>query len=399
MGVDVVGLRKGKAMAFHYLSAGESHGPCLTVIVEGVPAGLALSAEAIADDLAKRQLKAGAGGRMAIETDRAEILAGVMEGHTTGAPIALQIPNKDHAAWKGKAVAPYTTARPGHADLAACVKYGFNDIRQALERSSARETACRVAVGAVARQFLAAFGIQARSYVSALGNVPEAKVPSEAAFTFAETSPSRAPSQTQEDAYTNAIHLAKCKGETLGGVIELEVTGLPIGLGSYTTPDRRLDARLGAAILSVNAIKGVEIGDAFTGAATPGSELHDAIVRDATGNIVRPTNRCGGLEAGMTTGQPLRLRVAMKPIPTTIVPQQSIDLATGEAATTTYERSDTCPVPRACVVLESVVLIELAAALIEKLGGDSMKEMLTRYAALPTANDVQLSSQPKIFWP
>ncbi|MBR5592213.1 MAG: chorismate synthase [Kiritimatiellae bacterium] len=386
-------------MAFRYLSAGESHGPCLSVIVEGVPTGLPLDAEMLAADLAKRQLKAGAGGRMAIETDRAEILAGVMQGLTTGAPIALQIVNKDHAAWKGREVPAYTTARPGHADLAACVKYGFNDIRQALERSSARETACRVAVGAIARQFLAAFGIKARSYVASLGAVPEAKVTEAEAFAFAETSESRAPSQAQEDAYTNTIHIAKSKGETLGGVIALEVTGLPVGLGSYVTPDRRLDARLAAAVMSVNAIKGVEIGDAFTGAATPGSELHDPIVRDETGAIVRPTNRCGGLEAGMTTGQPLRLRVAMKPIPTTIIPQKSIDLATGEAATTTYERSDTCPVPRACVVIESVVLIELATALMEKLGGDTLDEMLARFKTLPTPDTIRLSPASKIFWP
>lgn len=386
-------------MAFRYLSAGESHGPCLSVIVEGVPAGLPLTAEMLAADLAKRQLKAGAGGRMAIETDRAEILAGVMQGLTTGAPIALQIVNKDHAAWKGREVPAYTTARPGHADLAACVKYGFNDIRQALERSSARETACRVAVGAIARQFLAAFGIKARSYVASLGAVPEAQVTEAEAFAFAENSESRAPSQAQEDAYTNTIHIAKSKGETLGGVIALEVTGLPVGLGSYVTPDRRLDARLAAAVMSVNAIKGVEIGDAFKGAATPGSELHDPIVRDDAGTIIRPTNRCGGLEAGMTTGQPLRLRVAMKPIPTTIIPQKSIDLATGEAATTTYERSDTCPVPRACVVIESVVLIELATALMEKLGGDSLDEMLARFKTLPTADTIRLSPESKIFWP
>ena len=386
-------------MAFRYLSAGESHGPCLSVIVEGVPAGLPLDADFIAADLAKRQLKAGAGGRMAIETDRAEILAGVMQGLTTGAPIALQIVNKDYAAWKGRKVPAYTTARPGHADLAACVKYGFNDIRQALERSSARETACRVAVGAIARQFLAAFGIKARSYVASLGAVPEAKVTEAEAFAFAETSESRAPSQAQEDAYTNTIHIAKSKGETLGGVIALEVTGLPVGLGSYVTPDRRLDARLAAAVMSVNAIKGVEIGDAFTGAATPGSELHDPIVRDETGAIVRPTNRCGGLEAGMTTGQPLRLRVAMKPIPTTIIPQKSIDFATGEAATTTYERSDTCPVSRACVVIESVVLIELATALMEKLGGDTLDEMLARFKTLPTPDTIRLSPESKILWP
>lgn len=385
-------------MAFHYLSAGESHGPSLNVIVEGVPAGLPLSAETIAADLAKRQLKVGAGGRMTIETDRAEILAGVMQGVTTGAPIALQITNKDHAAWKGKAVKAYTTARPGHADLAACAKYGFNDIRPALERSSARETACRVAVGAIARTFLAQFGIEARSYVASIGDVPPVKLADDAAFTFAATSPSRAPSPTQEVAFAEAIHAAKQAGETLGGVIEIEIKGLPIGLGSYVTPERRLDARLGAAVLSVNAIKGVEIGDAFEGAATRGSALHDAIVRDEQGRVMRSTNRCGGLEAGMTTGQPLRLRVAMKPIPTTLAPQRSIDFATGKTAETTYERSDTCPVPRACVVLESVVLIELAAAMIEKLGGDSLQEMLPRFAALPTATEVRLSPEAKIFW-
>ena len=385
-------------MAFRYLSAGESHGPCLTVIVEGVPAGLPLDEATLAADLARRQLRAGAGGRMDIETDRAEILSGVMAGKTTGAPIALRIPNRDHAAWRGRAVPAYTVPRPGHADLAACAKYGFDDIRCALERSSARETACRVAVGAIARAFLARFGIRAASYVASLGAVPEGETPSEVALAFAATSPSRAPDQAHEDAYTNAIHLARAQGETLGGVIVCVVTGLPIGLGSYVTPDRRLDARLGAALLGTNAIKGVEFADAFRGTAVPGSALHDAIVRDAEGHIIRPTNRCGGLEAGMTTGQPLVVRAAMKPIPTTIAPQRSIDLATGAPAETTYERSDTCPVPRACVVLESVLLIELAAALIEKLGGDSLGEMEARFATLPTADTLHLSPEPKVFW-
>ena len=387
-------------MAFRYLSAGESHGPSLTVIVEGVPADLPLDEAALAADLARRQLKAGAGGRMEIETDRATITAGVMGGVTTGAPIALSIPNRDHAAWQGKAIPAYTVARPGHADLAACVKYGFDDIRRSLERSSARETACRVAVGAIARAFLGHFGIRASSYVAALGAVPEASgIALEEALAFAERSPARAPSQAQEDAYANAIHLARTRGETLGGVIVAAVTGLPIGLGSYVTPDRRLDARLGAAVLSVNAIKGVAFADAFANAALDGSACHDPIAVDAAGAISRPTDRAGGLEGGMTTGQPLIVRAAMKPIPTTLTPQPSVDLATHAPARTAYERSDTCPVPRACVVIESVILIELATALCEKLGGDSLGEMLARHAALPTAGQIRLSPEPKVFWP
>lgn len=385
-------------MAFRYISAGESHGPGLTVIVEGVPAGLPLDEELIAKDLARRQLMAGAGGRMTIETDRAKITAGVMEGVTTGAPIALFIPNKDFVAWQGKEVTAYTTARPGHADLTACVKYGFNDIRCALERSSARETACRVAVGAIARALLKTFGIEAASYVAALGGVPEVEVDQTEALIFAASSPNRAPTAEQEAAYTAAIREAKAAGETLGGILSVVVTGLPIGLGSYTTPDRRLDARIGAAVLGTNAMKGVEFASAFRNAAIKGSALHDPIVLE-NGHITRTSNRAGGLEAGMTNGQPLVVRAAMKPIPTTLVPQQSIDLVTHQAAETTYERSDTCPVPRACVVLESVVLIELAAALLEKLGGDSIAELKARYEALPTADDIHLSPAPKVFWP
>ncbi len=385
-------------MAFQYLSAGESHGPCLTVIVEGVPAGLPLTEAMIAEDLAKRQLKAGAGGRMLIETDRAEILSGVMEGKTTGAPIALRITNKDFAAWQGKSVLAYTTPRPGHADLAACVKYGFNDIRCALERSSARETACRVAVGSIARAFLAQFAISTSAYVASLGKITGGETsPLSETLAYALTSPSRAPSAETETAYAEAITAAKKAGDTLGGVITCVVQGLPIGLGSYVTPERRLDARLAAAVMSVNAIKGVEFADAFANTAVPGSQLHDAITL-ADGKITRPTNAAGGLEAGMTTGQPLVLKAAMKPIPTTLTPQHSVDLATGDSATTTYERSDTCPVPRACVVIEAVVMIELANALCEKLGGDSLPEMLARYATLPTADDIRLSAAPKVFW-
>ncbi len=384
-------------MAFRYLSAGESHGPCLTVIVEGVPAGLPLDETMLAIDLARRQLKAGAGGRMLIETDRAMITAGVMNGVTTGAPIALTIPNKDFAAWQGKEIPAYTTARPGHADMVACAKYGFNDIRCALERSSARETACRVAVGAIARALLKHFGITANSFVASLGTVSEIEINEVEAFAFAETSPNRAPNATQEVAYTEAIRVAKAAGDTLGGVITCVVNGLPMGLGSYVTPERRLDVKIAAAVMGTNAIKGVEFAHAFANTMIPGSQLHDAIAFE-DGKMVRPTNRCGGLEAGMTTGQPLIVRAAMKPIPTTLIPQQSVNLATHQPSETTYERSDTCPVPRACVVIESVVLIELATALIEKLGGDSLEEMKLHYTALPTADDIRLSPAPKIFW-
>jgi chorismate synthase len=386
-------------MAFRFLSAGESHGPCLTVIVEGVPAGLPLTEDLLAEDLARRQLKAGAGGRMVIETDRAEILAGVMDGKTTGAPIALRIINRDHASWKGKAVPAYTTTRPGHADLAACVKYQYDDIRTSLERSSARETACRVAAGAIARAFLRTFGIEVDSVVSSIGAIPESETPLDEALLFAACSPLRAPNESAESAYAEVIRKAKHDGDTLGGILTIVAKGLPIGLGSYVTPERRLDARIGAAMFATNAIKGVEFAEAFKNTTRPGSELHDAILRNEAGDIIRPTNRCGGLEGGITTGQPVVVRVAMKPIPTTLKPQQSIDFATGEAAATTYERSDTCPVPRACVVLESALLLTLADALIEKLGGDSIDEMKPRFDALPTANDLHLSPEPKIFWP
>lgn len=386
-------------MALRFLSAGESHGPCLTVIVEGVPAGLPLTEAMLAQDLARRQLKAGAGGRMVIETDHATILAGVMNGKTTGAPIALQIPNRDHASWQNKPIPAYTTARPGHADLAACVKYQYDDIRIALERSSARETACRVAAGAIARAFLRTFGIEVDSVVSSIGSIPESSTPLDEALLFAACSPLRAPNEKAENTYSEIIRKAKKEGDTLGGILTIVAKGLPIGLGSYVTPDRRLDARIGAAMFATNAIKGVEFAEAFKNTTLPGSELHDPILQDEIGHITRPSNRCGGLEAGITNGMPIVVRVAMKPIPTTLKPQQSIDLATGQPAETTYERSDTCPVPRACVVLESALLMTLADALIEKLGGDHLDEMKARFDALPTADDIKLSPEPKVFWP
>ncbi|MDO4528279.1 MAG: chorismate synthase, partial [bacterium] len=235
--------------------------------------------------------------------------------------------------------------------------------------------------------------------VSSIGDIPETETPLEEALVFAACSPLRAPNEAAEVAYTEIIRKAKKDGDTLGGILTLVAKGLPIGLGSYVTPERRLDARIGAAMFATNAIKGVEFAEAFKNTTLPGSELHDPILRNESGHITRPTNRCGGLEAGITNGMPIVVRVAMKPIPTTLKPQQSIDFATGESAATTYERSDTCPVPRACVVLESALLLTLADALIEKIGGDSIEEMKPRFDALPTADDISLSPESKIFWP
>ena len=343
------------------VTAGESHGPQLTVILEGLPAGLRLDEDLIRADLARRQIALGAGGRMAIETDRAAIVGGVLAGCTTGAPVALAIANANHAAWKGRAVPAYTAPRPGHADFAAAVKYGYDDVRPALERASARETASRVAAGACCRALLRAFGIEVKGRIVSLGGEP---------------------CDGADETSVRLVEQARKEGETLGGVIEVEATGLPVGLGSHVSADRRLDARLAGAALSIPAIKGVEFGDGFALARMKGTETR---------------GRMGGLTGGITDGTPLVMRVAMKPIPTTIKPQPTVDLATGEPAQTVYERSDVCPVPRAVVVVEAAVCLVLADALAEKLGGDSLDEMKARFAQLPST--VRLSSSAKTFWP
>ena len=389
-------------MSLRYLTAGESHGPALNAILEGMPAGLPLDETLIAADLARRQTGTGAGDRMAIEHDRAQILAGVMEGVTTGAPIALQIANKDHANWKGKAVPAYTTPRPGHADLAAAVKYGYADIRPSLERASARETAARVAVGAVCRAFLNAFGVTVGGYVSGIGG--EVAHLEGLSFTDrlvrARSSEVLCPDPQAASRITEAIEKARPAGETLGGIIEVVALGLPVGLGSHVNADRRLDARLAKAVLGVPAIKGVEIGDAFANADKPGTKVHDAILPGDDG-FLRNTNACGGIEGGISNGQPIWLRAAMKPIPTTRKGQNTVDLATGQPALTFYERSDVCPVPRAVVVLEAVAAIVLAEALMEKLGGDSLAEMKPRFETLrrATLDCVRMSDKPHVFWP
>ena len=367
-----------------YTTAGESHGSALAVIIEGIPAGLALDEEMIAADLARRQIPLGAGARMSIETDRAEIVSGVMAGITTGAPIALSIPNRNHSAWKGRDVAAYTAPRPGHADWAACVKWGYDDIRPALERASARETAARVAAGAVCRAFLARFGIEVRGRVAEIGGIPAGD---------------SSPALSGSPAILAAIDRARAEGETLGGVIEIAALSVPPGLGSSACADARLDARLAGALMGMQAIKGVEIGDGFALARACGSAAQDAIfpAPESPAGIVRRTNRMGGLEGGITNGESVVLRIAMKPIPTVMKSLPTVDLATGEASATVYERSDYCPVPRAVVVAEAIVCTVIADALAAKLGGDSIEEMLPRFAAL--RRKASCTGAPKRFWP
>ena len=389
-------------MLLRYLTAGESHGPALTTIIEGMPSGLPLNEDLIAIDLARRQIGTGTGDRMALEQDRAQILSGVMEGFTTGAPITLQIINKDHINWKSKAVPAYTTPRPGHADLAAVAKYGYTDVRPSLERASARETAARVAVGAVCRAYLHTFGITIGGYVSAIGeHVAHLEgIAFSDRFNSARTSNVQCPDLDASLKMTHAIEKAKVAGETLGGILEVAAIGLPIGLGSHVNWDRRLDSRLAQAVLSMNAIKGVEIGDAFANTRHPGTQVHDAILAKAN-ELTRSSNACGGIEGGISNGQPIWLRAAMKPIPTTRKGQGTIDLATGKSTLTCYERSDVCPVPRAVIVLEAIVAHTLANALMEKLGGDSMAEMAARFNTLrhATLAELRMTGQPHVFWP
>jgi len=385
-----------------FLTAGESHGPALTAILEGIPAGLPLSEDEIERELARRQAGFGAGPRMKLERDHARILGGVMAGVTTGAPLAFSIENSDHARWRGRPIPAFTTPRPGHADLTGAVKYGYRDLRPALERASARETAARVAVGAVCKLLLSGFGVQVGGYVVSIGPVQASQDggPPEQRFQQAEASPVRCPDPAASEAMLALIRQVMQARDTLGGVIEVLALGLPPGLGAYAQWDRRLEARLGAAVLSVQAVKGVEFGPAFENTALPGTQVHDPIHLDGD-RLVRPTNRAGGLEGGITTGQPLVVRAAMKPIATTLTPQTTVDLATGQETPTRYERSDFCPVPRAVPVLEAMVAFVLADALLEKLGGDSLDELRPRFAALRQAcrMDLSMDGRDQVFWP
>ena len=389
-------------MPLRFLTAGESHGPGLTVILDGIPAGLPLTAEVINQELARRQKGFGAGARMKIEQDRAQITAGVMEGVTSGAPLSFWIENLDHVKWRGKPVASFTSPRPGHADLTGAIKYAYRDLRPALERASARETAARVAAGAVCKHLLAQFGIRVGGYVCSIGEVSGEfdALPLADRLDMAETNEMRCPDAGAAQAMVERIRRVMQERDTLGGVIEVLALGLPPGLGSYAQWDRRLEARLGAAALSVQAIKGVEFGPAFENTRLPGTRVHDPI-RLQGDELVRPSQRAGGLEGGITTGEPLVLRAAMKPIATTLTPQQTVDLLSGQEAPTQYERSDFCPVPRAVPILETVVAFVLADALLEKLGGDSLDELRPRFAALRRArlSDLAMDGGEHIFWP
>jgi chorismate synthase len=395
--------------AFRFLTAGESHGPALGVTVEGVPAGLALTADALAVDLARRQRGYGRGARQAIEQDRAEILGGVRHGLTLGSPILLLVRNRDWENWTqvmaveplddaaaealsdaaaegNKRATPVTRVRPGHADLAGALKYGFNDVRNVLERASARETAARVAAGGIARAFLRELGIEVWSFTAEVGGVAVDPGNCTRSRDDADASPLRCPDPDAETAMIARIDEARSAGDTVGGVFEVVVHGLPIGLGSYVHWDRRLDGALAAAVMSINIVKGVEFGLGFAQTRRFGSAVHDVIEgRADDGRWVHRTNNAGGLTGGVTNGQPLVVRGAVKPISTLARPLPSADLVTGEAVDKAhYERSDISVVPAAGVVAEAMVMLTLSGFVLEKFGGDTIDDVraaLERYQA------------------
>jgi chorismate synthase len=385
---------------FRFTTAGESHGPALTTIIEGVPAGLPLRAEEIDHELRRRQGGYGRGGRMRIESDRAEILSGVRFGETLGSPITLQVRNRDWENWTvamsrealeaghdEEALRRVVHPRPGHADLVGVLKYDRTDARDILERASARETTVRVAASAVARQMLAELGVTVGSHIVTLGGIV-ARTPDslpENLNEVADISPVRCLDEEAEGKMIDAIDAAKRDGDTLGGVFEVVARGVPVGLGSHVSWDRKLDGRLAGALMSIQAIKGVEIGLGFEAAARPGSRVHDEITFDRGfalgGGYGRSHNHAGGLEGGITTGQPLVCRVAMKPISTLMRPLRTVDLRTGEPVDAVRERSDVCALPAAGVVGEAMVAMVLAQAVLEKFGGDSMGELRSRWEA------------------
>jgi chorismate synthase len=368
-----------------WLTAGESHGPQLTVIIEGLPAGLEISEDDLRRDLARRQGGHGRGGRQKIETDVARFASGVRGGFTVGSPVTLVLENKDHANWTAQMTAhregfepkPVTRLRPGHADLAGALKYGHEDIRNVLERSSARETATRVAAGGVARKLLGNFGVEILSFTQSIGTVDigiEGCDTDTVTTDEIEASPVRCPDPDASRRMVAEIDEVGELGDTLGGTFRVVARGLPPGLGSYVHWDRKLDGRLAQAILSINAVKGVEFGAGFVGVSYRGSRFHDEIEHEG-GRFRHLTNRAGGLTGGMTNGEPVDMRVAIKPISTMKKPMQSADLRTGEKVEAHYERSDVCVVPAAGVIGEAVVALTLADAFLEKFGGDSMTEL------------------------
>ena len=357
-----------------YFTAGESHGQCLIGVVEGLPAGLKLDRAAINRDLARRQQGYGRGGRMKIEADEAEIVSGVRHDETIGSPVTLMVKNRD---FKINELPAVTKPRPGHADLAGVIKYDRQDARDILERSSARETTMRVAIGGVCKLLLAEVGVDIVGHIVSLGTV-QAKTDG---LTFAqirersEASEVRCADPEAEKKMVEAIDAAKGQGDTIGGVFEVIAVGVPIGLGSHVHWDRKLDANLARALMSIQAMKGVEVGLGFEAARRLGSQVHDEILPAQDGVFTRAGNNAGGFEGGMTNGQPVVVRVAMKPLSTLMKPMRSVDIQTGQEVKATVERSDVCATPAAAVIGEAVVAVELAKALLDKFGGDSVREL------------------------
>lgn len=368
-----------------YLTAGESHGPQLTIIVEGLPAGFDVEVGRIDMQLARRQEGYGRGRRMKIEKDRAQILSGIRWGETMGSPVTLVVENKDWKNWRKKMSADpadredrmaVTRPRPGHADLAGAQKYNHTDIRNVLERASARETTSRVAAGALARQIVERFGVQVFGYCAEIGGVVadhSEKTPEDIYFA-SDASPVRMADPEAEKKVIELVDTCKDEGDTLGGVVEICVTGLPPGLGSYVHWDRKVDGRLAQALMSVQAVKGVEMGAGFHTARVRGSEVHDEIVRTSDG-VGRASNNYGGTEGGMTNGEPLIVRVAFKPISTLMRPLRSVDIRSGEESKAAIERSDVMAIPAAAVIVENVVAWEICSLFLEKFGGDSLVEI------------------------
>jgi chorismate synthase len=371
-----------------FLTAGESHGPELAAVIEGAPAGFDIDIASINRDLARRQKGYGRGGRMAIERDQVRVVSGIRFGRTMGSPVTFVIENRDYKNWEKRMSADpndrgeakiVTRPRPGHADLAGVLKYNLEDIRDVLERASARETTARVAVGAFAKQLLAPFGVTVLGYVVSIGkteaNLPPAITIDQLARTT-EESQVRVADPAAERAIITEIDECKTTGDTLGGIVEVVAAGLPVGLGSHVQWDRKLDGRIGHALMSLQAVKGVEFGMGFGAAHVRGSELHDEIGYDAAASrFTRHSNNSGGTEGGMTTGEPLRVRVAFKPLSTLMRPLRSADVRTKAEAVGAIERSDVCAIPAAAVIAEAVVAFELASAFLEKFGGDSLVEI------------------------
>jgi len=381
-------LKEELVLSLRYLTAGETHGPQLTAIIEGLPSNLTLDFEELNFQLQRRQKGHGRGRRMQIEKDTANIVGGVRHGKTTGAPVALVVENNDWKHWtKVMNIEPIEgndetkrrvhRPRPGHADLNGGLKYNLKDLRNVLERSSARETAARVAVGAVARQFLAEFGIKVAGQVIRIGEIeaPKNNLPIDELIARTEESSVRVVDKETEEKMTAYIDQIKQEGDSIGGIVECIIEGAPIGLGSHVQWDRKLDARIAQAVVSINAFKGVEIGIGFEAAKIRGSEVHDEILYTSEKGYHRATNRLGGFEGGMTNGEAIVVRGVMKPIPTLYKPLRSVDIDTKEEFTAQVERSDSCAVPAASVVLEHVVAWEVARAFLEKFGGDSIEEI------------------------